>query len=146
MSLLKYPGKVLRDGLGQASGLTDAEALDTVITNATILDYTGIYKADVGIKGGKISGIGKAGNPDTMSGVDGNLYVGVTTEVIAGEGMILTAGGIDAHVHFICSQLADEAIASGLTTLLGGGTGKQFSLHVMYCIEKSSNRHVFFKL
>mmetsp|Transcript_7441 Transcript_7441/g.11326 ORF Transcript_7441/g.11326 Transcript_7441/m.11326 type:complete len:897 (+) Transcript_7441:97-2787(+) len=116
-------GKVLRDGLGQASGLTDAEALDTVITNALIVDYTGIYKADVGIKGGKISGIGKAGNPDTMDNVDPALYVGVTTEVIAGEGSILTAGGIDAHVHFICSQLADEAIASGLTTMLGGGTG-----------------------
>lgn len=88
------------------------------------MDYTGIYKSDVGIKDGKIFGLGKAGNPDTMSGVDLHLYVGVTTEVIAGEGMILTAGGIDAHVHFICSQLADEAIASGLTTMLGGGTGQ----------------------
>lgn len=116
-------GKVLRDGLGQASGLSDVEALDTIITNALIIDYTGIYKADVGIKGGKIAGIGKAGNPDTMDNVDPALYVGVTTEVIAGEGSILTAGGIDAHVHFICSQLADEAIASGLTTMLGGGTG-----------------------
>ena len=116
-------GKVLRDGLGQAAGLGAAESLDTVITNATVLDYTGIYKADVGIKDGKICGIGKAGNPDTMDGVSPNLYVGVTTEVIAGEGMILTAGGIDAHVHYICAQLADEAIASGLTTLLGGGTG-----------------------
>lgn len=116
-------GKVLRDGLGQASGLSEADAVDTVITNAVIMDYTGIYKADVGIKGGNIVGIGKAGNPDTMDNVDPNLYVGVTTEVIAGEGLILTAGGIDAHVHFICSQLADEAIASGLTTLLGGGTG-----------------------
>ena len=116
-------GKVLRDGLGQASGLSAAEAVDTVITNAVILDYTGIYKADVGIKDGKICGIGKAGNPDTMDNVSPDLCVGVTTEVIAGEGMILTAGGIDAHVHFICSQLAEEAIASGLTTLLGGGTG-----------------------
>lgn len=116
-------GKVLRDGLGQASGLTDKDVVDTVITNAVILDYTGIYKADVGIKKGKIVGIGKAGNPDTMDHVDPNLQVGVTTEVIAGEGLILTAGGIDAHVHFICSQLVDEAIASGLTTLLGGGTG-----------------------
>jgi len=116
-------GKVLRDGLGQASGLTDKDVVDTVITNAVILDYTGIYKADVGIKHGKIVGIGKAGNPDTMDHVDSNLQVGVTTEVIAGEGMFLTAGGIDAHVHYICAQLADEAIASGLTTLLGGGTG-----------------------
>jgi len=116
-------GKVLRDGLGQASGLCAADALDTVITNAVVLDYTGIYKADIGIKNGTIVGIGKAGNPDTMDGVDPDLYVGVTTEVIAGEGSILTAGGIDAHVHFICSQLVDEAIASGVTTLLGGGTG-----------------------
>lgn len=116
-------GKVLRDGQGQAAGLTANEAVDTVITNAVILDYTGIYKADVGIKNGLICGIGKAGNPDTMDGVDPNLYVGVTTEVIAGEGLILTAGGIDAHVHYICVQLADEALAAGLTTLLGGGTG-----------------------
>lgn len=114
-------GKVLRDGQGQASGLSSAEALDTVITNALIIDYTGIYKADVGIKDGFICGIGKAGNPDTMDNVD--LKVGVTTEAIAGEGMILTAGGIDAHVHYICSQLADEALAAGITTLLGGGTG-----------------------
>jgi urease len=116
-------GKVLRDGLGQASGLTAAEAVDTIITNALILDYTGIYKADIGIKDGSICAIGKAGNPDTMDGVHPDLCVGVTTEVIACEGMILTAGGIDAHVHFICPQLADEAIASGVTTLLGGGTG-----------------------
>ncbi len=114
-------GKVLRDGLGQASGTAADVALDTVITNALIIDYTGIYKADVGIKDGLICGIGKAGNPDTMDNVD--LIVGVTTEAIAGEGMILTAGGIDAHVHYICAQLADEALASGLTTLLGGGTG-----------------------
>mmetsp|Transcript_42049 Transcript_42049/g.63467 ORF Transcript_42049/g.63467 Transcript_42049/m.63467 type:complete len:805 (+) Transcript_42049:811-3225(+) len=116
-------GKVLRDGLGQASGVSAAEALDTVITNAVVVDYTGIYKADIGIKDGNIIGIGKAGNPDTMDNIDPKLIVGVTTEVIAGEGMILTAGGIDAHVHYICAQLADEAIAAGLTTLLGGGTG-----------------------
>jgi len=116
-------GKVLRDGCGQASGLLDKDAVDTIITNAVILDYTAIYKADIGIKGGKIVGIGKAGNPDTMDHVDPSLYVGVTTDVIAGEGLIITAGGIDAHVHFICPQLVDEAIASGITTLLGGGTG-----------------------
>ena len=116
-------GKVLRDGMGQSAGITSAQALDTVITNALIVDYTGIYKADLGIKNGNIVGIGKAGNPDTMDNVHPDLYVGVTTEVIAGEGSIITAGGIDAHIHYICSQLADEAIASGLTTMLGGGTG-----------------------
>lgn len=117
-------GKVLRDGLGQSSTLPAASCVDVIITNALILDYTGIYKADVGIKGGMICGIGKGGNPDTMDNVDPDLYCGVTTEVIAGEGLILTAGGIDAHVHYICAQLAEEAIAAGLTTLLGGGTGK----------------------
>ena len=116
-------GKVLRDGLGQASGYAPEDTLDTVITNALIVDYTGIYKADVGIKDGRIHGIGKAGNPDTQDGVDPNLVVGNLTEAIAGEGLILTAGGVDSHVHYICPQLADEAIASGVTTLLGGGTG-----------------------
>jgi len=116
-------GKVLRDGLGQATGFDPKATLDTVITNALIVDYTGIYKADVGIKDGLIHGIGKAGNPDTQDGVHPNLVVGVNTEAIAGEGLILTAGGIDSHIHYICPQLADEAIASGLTTMLGGGTG-----------------------
>mmetsp|Transcript_45780 Transcript_45780/g.89456 ORF Transcript_45780/g.89456 Transcript_45780/m.89456 type:complete len:866 (-) Transcript_45780:186-2783(-) len=116
-------GKVIRDGMGQAAGRTAAEVLDTVITNALVLDYTGIYKADIGIKHGNIAGIGKAGNPDTMDGVAPELIVGANTEAIAGEGLILTAGGVDAHVHFICPQLADEAVASGLTTMLGGGTG-----------------------
>ena len=116
-------GKVLREGQGQAAGVGDDIALDTVITNALIVDYTGIYKADVGIKRGRIVGIGKAGNPDIMAGVDDNLIVGVTTEAVAGEGMILTAGGFDSHIHFICPQILDEALASGLTTLLGGGTG-----------------------
>ena len=100
-----------------------ADALDCVITNALIVDYTGIYKADVGIKNGLISGIGKAGNPDVMAGVTPGMIVGVTTEVIAGEGLILTAGGIDTHIHFICPQQAHEAIAAGLTTMVGGGTG-----------------------
>jgi urease len=116
-------GKVLRDGLGQSTGHPASKCLDTVITNVTIVDYTGIYKACIGISGGMIVGIGRAGNPDTMDGVHPDLIVGVGTEVIAGEGLIVTAGGIDSHVHYICPQLADEAIASGITTLLGGGTG-----------------------
>ena len=116
-------GKVLRDGMGQATGVSQAAALDVVITNALIIDYTGIVKADIGIKGGRIVGIGKAGNPDVMEGVDPQMIVGVTTEVIAGEGQILTAGGLDTHIHFICPQQALEAVASGLTTMLGGGTG-----------------------
>ena len=116
-------GKVLREGMGQASGVGQAEALDCVITNAVVVDYTGIYKADIGIKNGTISGIGKAGNPDIMAGVTGGMIVGVTTEVIAGEGLLLTAGGLDTHIHFICPQQALEAIAAGLTTMVGGGTG-----------------------
>src|SRR6186713_2022844 len=116
-------GKVLRDGMGQATGVAQADALDCVITNALIVDYTGIYKADVGIKNGLISGIGKAGNPDVMAGVTKGMIVGVTTGVIAGEGLILTAGGLDTHIHFICPQQAHEAIAAGLTTMIGGGTG-----------------------
>ena len=116
-------GKVLRDGMGQATGVSQEDALDLVITNALVVDYTGIYKADIGIKNGKIVGIGKAGNPDVMEGVDPHMIVGLTTEVIAGEGQILTAGGLDTHIHYICPQQALEAIASGLTTMLGGGTG-----------------------
>jgi len=116
-------GKVLRDGMGQATGYPESSCLDTVITNAVVIDYTGIYKADIGIKDGLIVAIGKAGNPDVMDGVHSNMIVGVNTEVIASEGMIVTAGGIDCHVHFICPQLAEEAIASGITTLVGGGTG-----------------------
>lgn len=116
-------GKVLRDGMGQATGYGCSLSLDTVITNAIIIDYTEIYKADIGIKGGIIVAIGKAGNPDVMDGVHDNMIVGVNTEVIASEGMIVTAGGIDCHVHFICPQLAQEAISSGITTMVGGGTG-----------------------
>jgi urease len=116
-------GKVLREGMGQATGKGASECLDTVITNALILDATGIYKADVGIVGNQISKIGKAGNPDVMEGVSEGMTVGVTTEAIAGEGLILTAGGLDMHIHFICPQIVDDAIASGLTTLYGGGTG-----------------------
>ena len=116
-------GKVIREGMGQAAGVGDADALDCVITNALVVDYTGIYKADLGIKNGLISGIGKAGNPDVMAGVTKGMIVGVTTEVIAGEGLIVTAGGLDTHIHFICPQQAHEAIAAGLTTMVGGGTG-----------------------
>src|SRR5688572_17382407 len=116
-------GKVLREGMGQAAGVSQADALDCVITNALIVDYTGIIKADLGIKNGLIAGIGKAGNPDVMAGVTPGMIVGVTTEVIAGEGLILTAGGLDTHIHFICPQQAYEAIAAGLTTMIGGGTG-----------------------
>ncbi|XP_030842916.1 uncharacterized protein LOC583434 isoform X2 [Strongylocentrotus purpuratus] len=117
-------GKVLREGMGQAAHLTSKDTLDTVITNALIVDaVAGIIKADVGIKDGMIVGIGKAGNPDVMDGVTAGMAVGVETEAIAGEGKILTAGGLDAHIHFICPQLAKEAIASGLTTMFGGGTG-----------------------
>ena len=114
-------GKVIRDGMGQAQTTRAAGAVDTVITNALILDHWGIVKADVGIKDGRIAGIGKAGNPDIQPGVD--IVVGPGTEAIAGEGKILTAGGIDAHVHFICPQILEEALMSGLTTLFGGGTG-----------------------
>lgn len=116
-------GKSLRDGMAQGSGVPQSEALDTLITNALILDVTGIYKADVGIKGQRIIAIGKAGNPDIMDGVTPGMVVGPTTEVIAAEGYLLTAGGIDTHIHFICPQQADEALASGITTLIGGGTG-----------------------
>jgi urease subunit alpha len=116
-------GKVIREGMGQAAGVGADIALDCVITNALVVDCTGIYKADIGIKHGLIEGIGKAGNPDVMAAVTDGMIVGVTTEVIAGEGLILTAGGFDSHIHFICPQQAYEAIASGLTTMVGGGTG-----------------------
>ena len=116
-------GKTLREGMGQASGRRDEEVLDTVITNALIVDWTGIYKADVGIKHGFIKAIGKAGNPDVMDGVHPELIVGTSTDVIAGEGSILTAGGIDSHIHLICPQQAEESLAAGITTYLAGGTG-----------------------
>jgi len=114
-------GKVIRDGMGQSQIPRAGGAVDTVITNALILDHSGIYKADVGLRDGLIHKIGKAGNPDTQSGVD--IIIGPGTEVIAGEGRFLTAGGMDAHIHFICPQQAEDALHSGVTTLLGGGTG-----------------------
>src|SRR5579863_2714479 len=119
-------GKVIRDGMGQsASAIRERVhgALDLVITNAVILDHWGIVKADVGVKNGRIVKVGKAGNPDTMEGVDPNLVVGAATEAIAGENLIVTAGGIDSHVHFISPQQVYEAISSGITTMIGGGTG-----------------------
>ena len=114
-------GKVIRDGMGQSQVARADGAVDTVITNALVVDYTGIYKADIGLKDGVICGIGKAGNPDTQSGVD--IIIGPGTEAIAGEGKIITAGGMDAHIHFICPQQIEEALMSGITTMLGGGTG-----------------------
>lgn len=116
-------GKTIRDGMGQASGRSDKECLDTVITNALVIDWTGIYKADIGIKDGNIVGIGKAGNPDMMDGVHPDLVVGSCTDVIAGEHKILTAGALDTHIHNICPQQVYDAICSGVTTFLGGGTG-----------------------
>ncbi len=114
-------GKVIRDGMGQSQVTRAQGAVDTVITNALIVDHSGIYKADVGLRSGRIHKIGKAGNPDTQPGVD--IIVGPGTEVIAGEGRILTAGGFDSHIHFICPQQIEDALHSGLTTMLGGGTG-----------------------
>jgi urease subunit alpha len=114
-------GKVIRDGMGQSQATRAQGAVDTVITNALIVDHSGIYKADVGLKDGRIHKIGKAGNPDTQPGVD--IIIGPGTEAIAGEGRILTAGGFDSHIHFICPQQVEDALHSGLTTMLGGGTG-----------------------
>src|SRR5215472_4660147 len=113
-------GKVIRDGMGQSQRTRCEGAVDTVITNAVVLDHSGIFKADIGISGGRIAGIGKAGNPDIQPGVD--IVIGPGTEAIAGEGRIVTAGGIDSHIHLICPQLAEEALYSGVTTLLGAGT------------------------
>ena len=132
-------GKVLRDGMGQATGVSDADALDAVITNALIIDWTGVTKADIGIKHGRIAGIGKAGIPDVMAGVTPSMIVGVTTEAIAGEGLIVTAGGIDAHIHFICPQQVDVAIASGVTTFIGGGTGPATGTKATTCTPGTWN-------
>ncbi|TEB18913.1 urease [Coprinellus micaceus] len=126
-------GKTIREGMGQATGLSSKDALDLVITNALIIDWSGIYKADIGVKDGLIVGIGKAGNPDTMSSVSPSLIIGSSTEVIAGEKLILTAGAIDAHVHYICPQQVDEALASGTTTMIGGGTGPSAGTNATTC-------------
>jgi urease subunit alpha len=114
-------GKVIRDGMGQGQATRAGGAVDTVITNAVVLDHSGIVKGDIGIRGGRITGIGKAGNPDVQPNVD--IVIGPGTEIIAGEGKIVTAGGFDSHIHFICPQQIDEALMSGITTMLGGGTG-----------------------
>jgi urease subunit alpha len=132
-------GKVLRDGMGQATGVSEDDALDVVITNALIVDWTGVYKADVGIKRGRIAGIGKAGNPDVMAGVTKGMVVGVTTEAIAGEGLILTAGGIDTHIHFISPQQIFTALASGVTTFIGGGTGPATGTNATTCTPGSGH-------
>ncbi|KAI5580536.1 hypothetical protein BDE02_08G161000 [Populus trichocarpa] len=131
-------GKVIRDGMGQSCGHQPADSLDTVITNAVVIDYSGIYKADIGIKDYLIHAIGKSGNPDVMN-VPSDMTIGVNTEVIAGEGMIVTAGGIDCHVHFICPQLAFEAISSGITTLVGGGTGPADGTRATTCTPAPSH-------
>src|SRR6187200_227451 len=118
-------GKVIRDSQGQSPlpGTPTDPPLDLVITNAVVLDHWGIVKGDIGIRGGRIVGVGKAGNPLIQPGVDPKLVIGPGTEVIAGEGLICTAGGIDTHIHFICPQQVEVAIASGVTTMIGGGTG-----------------------
>ncbi|HWF37648.1 MAG TPA: urease subunit alpha [Candidatus Acidoferrales bacterium] len=135
-------GKVLRDGMGQSSTAVLADGvLDLVITNAIIIDHTGIFKADIGIRGNRIAGIGKAGNPDIMSGVTPGMIVGAGTEVIAGENRIVTAGGIDAHVHFICPQLITTALSGGLTTLIGGGTGPATGTNATTCTPGAWNMH-----
>ncbi len=123
-------GKVIRDGMGQSQRTND-QAVDAVITNALILDHWGIIKADIGIKDGRIVGIGKAGNPDVQPGVD--IIIGPGTEAIAGEGLIATAGGIDAHIHFICPQQIDDALMSGITTMIGGGTGPAAGTNATTC-------------
>ncbi len=127
-------GKVIRDGMGQSSRATRRKGvLDLVITNAVILDHWGIVKADIGVRNGRIYGIGKAGNPDLMDGVHPDMIIGASTEVIAGEGLIATPGGIDAHIHFICPQQIEEAISSGITTMLGGGTGPATGTNATTC-------------
>ena len=127
-------GKTLRDGMGQIPGATSTEGvLDLVLTNALILDYWGIVKADVGVRNGKIVGVGKAGNPNLMDGVNDEMVVGAGTEVIAAEGLIVTPGGLDVHIHFICPQQINEALSSGITTMIGGGTGPATGTNATTC-------------
>jgi urease alpha subunit len=135
-------GKVIRDGMGQSARATRAEAtLDTVITNAVIIDHWGIVKADIGIRDGRIVAVGKAGNPDLMAGITPGMTIGAATEVIAGEGKIVTAGGLDSHIHFICPQIVTEAISAGLTTLIGGGTGPATGTAATTCTPGEWNIH-----
>jgi urease subunit alpha len=131
-------GKVIRDGMGQ-SQLGSKYVVDVVITNALILDHWGIIKADIGIKDGRISAIGKSGNPDVQPGVD--IAIGAGTEVIASEGQIVTAGGVDAHIHFICPQQIEDALMSGITTMLGGGTGPSAGTNATTCTPGPWNIH-----
>lgn len=127
-------GKTIRDGMGQSVKTTHADGdLDLVLTNALVIDYTGIYKADIGIRDGKITGIGKAGNPDIMDGVTEGMTVGASTEALAAEGLIVTAGGIDTHIHFICPQQIDCALYAGVTTMIGGGTGPADGTNATTC-------------
>src|SRR5262249_32918121 len=131
-------GKVIRDSQGQSPlvdsrGKPGGSQLDVVITNAVVLDHWGIVKGDIGIRGGRIVGVGKAGHPLIQDGVNPKLVIGPGTEVIAGENLIATAGGIDSHVHFICPQLVETAISAGLTTLLGGGTGPATGTNATTC-------------
>lgn len=132
-------GKSLRDGMGQSCTVPDSECPDTVITSALVVDCTGIYKADIGIKDGKICGIGKAGNPDIMDGVTPSLVFGAGTEAIAGEGLILTAGGIDTHIHFISPTQIETALYSGITTMIGGGTGPADGTNATTCTPGKFN-------
>jgi len=132
-------GKVIRDGMGQSQRSRADGAVDTVITNALILDHSGIVKADIALRDGRIAGIGKAGNPDVQPGVD--IVIGPGTEVIAGEGKIVTAGGIDVHVHYICPQQIEEALYSGVTTMMGGGTGPAVGTNATTCTPGPWNIH-----
>lgn len=132
-------GKSLRDGMGQSCTVADCDCPDTVITSALVVDSTGIYKADIGIKNGRICGIGKAGNPDIMDGVDPALVFGAGTEAIAGEGLILTAGGIDTHIHFISPTQIETALYSGITTMIGGGTGPADGTNATTCTPGKFN-------
>lgn len=139
-------GKTLRDGMGQSVNTTgEGGDLDLVITNCVILDYTGIYKADIGIKDGKIAGIGKAGNPDTMDGVTPGMTVGASTEALAGEGLIVTAGGIDSHIHFISPEQVGTALCSGVTTMIGGGTGPADGTNATTCTPGKWNLEMMIK-
>lgn len=139
-------GKTLRDGMGQSVNTTrEGGDLDLVITNCVILDYTGIYKADIGIKDGKIAGIGKAGNPDTMDGITPGMTVGAATEALAGEGLIVTAGGIDTHIHFISPEQVGTALCSGITTMIGGGTGPADGTNATTCTPGKWNLEMMIK-
>lgn len=132
-------GKVIRDGMGQHPTASRDEVMDLVFTNSIIVDYTGIYKADIGVKDGNIAAIGKAGNPLLMDGV--TMVIGAATEIIAAEGKIITAGGIDAHIHFIAPQQIETALSSGITTMIGGGTGPATGSNATTCTPGAWNIH-----